>query len=137
MSTRKILLAYAGIMAAWTLAWMLKARLDPRIAWLASDAGGFAYWTAAKTLLWLAPAWWLIPRTGRSIVGVVNPAQWRRWLTWGGAIGLLIALSGLIPHALQGKVSIFALGLLFGYAAERGRSACGGMVAHFLNNLAA
>ena len=49
------------------------------------------------------PAWWLIRRTGRSIVGVVNPAQWRRWLTWGGGIGLLIALSGLIPHALQGK----------------------------------
>ena len=42
-----------------------------------------------------------------------------------------------LTKPVGGALSIFALGLLFGYAAERGRSACGGMVAHFLNNLAA
>ncbi len=35
-----------------------------------------------------------------------------------------------------GALSIFLLGLAFGYATHRGRSVAAGMLAHFLNNLA-
>lgn len=37
---------------------------------------------------------------------------------------------------LDGAVSIFLIGLLCGYAVNRGNSVLGGVIVHFLNNLA-
>ena len=34
---------------------------------------------------------------------ILNLANWRKWLTWGGGLGLLIALTGIIPNYLQGN----------------------------------
>ena len=40
-----------------------------------------------------------------------------------------------LTRPIGGALSIFLLGLAFGYATHRGRSVVAGMLAHFLNNL--
>jgi membrane protease YdiL (CAAX protease family) len=204
---------YAVLMAAWIAAWILKVSLDPRAAWLTSDLGGLLYWTAAKIAIWILPAVWLVRASGRTLGQVFNVQRWKRWLAWGGGIGVAIALTGWLPKAAAGQplfgsaigfplvnsffvaplfeeflirgamlgtlqqsmpfwranliaalmflglhlpgwyfmgslaanmarpigggLSIFLLGLAFGYAAYRGQSVLGGSVAHLLNNFAA
>lgn len=206
------LIAYGLLMGAWVLAWMLKVRVDAHLPWLAGSAGSFVYWTTAKVLVWILPALWLIRLSGRTLKEVFNFANWRAWLAWGGGIGALIALAGLVPSYLSGgpllpaalsfallnvlviapvfeeflargailgnleqgyafwtanvaaslmfvgmhlpgwyfmgslaenlgrplggAVSIFVLGLAFGYAVHKSRSVMGGVLAHALNNLA-
>jgi hypothetical protein len=41
-----------------------------------------------------------------------------------------------LVQPVGGALSIFLLGLAFGFATHRGRSVAAGMLAHFLNNLA-
>jgi membrane protease YdiL (CAAX protease family) len=204
---------YGSLMAAWIAAWLLKVSLDPRAPGLATDLGGFLYWTTAKAIIWILPAVWLIRASGRTVREVFNVPRWRRWLAWGGGIGLAVALAGWLPKAAAGQplfgsaigvpllnsfivaplfeeflirgamlgslqqvmpfwranliaalmflglhlpgwyfmgslaanmarpigggLSIFLLGLAFGYAAYRGQSVLGGSLAHLLNNFAA
>jgi membrane protease YdiL (CAAX protease family) len=205
-------LAYAVLMSVWIGAWISKTNvLDQEFTWLTTSLGSFVFWTVAKIFIWLLPAYWLIRQSGRTVKEVFNFPNWRRWLGWGGSIGLLIALTGFIPNFLSGQpifptelsiplfsilaiaplfeefllrgaifgnlqrgysmmvanaisaamfvglhipgwyfmgtllenmtkpvggaLSIFLLGLAFGYATYRGRSFMGGAVAHFLNNL--
>jgi uncharacterized protein len=94
---------YGTLMAAWTLAWLVKVNLDPQNGWLAAGAGSFTYWTIAKILIWILPAIVLIRLSGRSVRQVVNLSNWRKWLKWGGGIGLLIALTGFIPKYVSGQ----------------------------------
>jgi membrane protease YdiL (CAAX protease family) len=206
------LIVYGLLTTGWTLAWMLKQHLDAEQGWLATGSGSFLYWTAAKLLLWILPALWLIRQSGRGPGEVLNLTNWRGWLAWGGGIGILIALSAIVPNYLSGRpllaaefslplvnalaiapvfeeflmrgailgnlekacefwianvasalmflglhlpgwyfmgslaanfssptggaLSIFVLGLAFGFAVRRSRSVMGGVLAHFLNNLA-
>jgi uncharacterized protein len=211
---RQTYVTFAALWAAWTLTWALKALvLDARLGWPTTSLGGFVFWCAAKVLLWVLPALFLVGLSGRTLREVFNVGNWRGWLAWGGGVGFLIAITGFVPHALQGKpllptafsipllnvltvapmleeflirgavfgnllrghslrtanavsallfvllhmpgwyfmgnlaenmtrpvggaFSILVLGLLFGYAAYRGKSVAGAMIAHFLNNLAA
>jgi CAAX protease family protein len=203
---------YALLMLAWIAAWLIKLRLDARVPWLATDAGGVVFWTLAKLLIWIAPAVWLIHASGRGVGEVLNVRCWRAAVAWGGGIGLAIALTGFVPKWLQGRpllpatfssplvnsfivaplfeeflmrgailgnleqarsfwtanvlsalmfvglhlpgwyfagvlraqltrpvggaLSIFVLGLAFGYAVRRSRSVLAGSLAHVLNNLA-
>lgn len=210
---RLTLIVYCGIMVAWTAVWLLKfSILDEAFPWLATSAGSFTWWTTAKVLIWILPALWLIRRSGRTLGEVIHPANWKRALIWGGGIGVMIALTGIIAAYLEGRpflpqsfslplfnilfiapvfeellargalmgtlqrgtsfwianilsavmfvgmhvpgwyflgtltenvtqavsggFSIFLLGLAFGYAVHKSRSVLGGMIAHFLNNLA-
>jgi membrane protease YdiL (CAAX protease family) len=96
-------LTFAAIMIAWIAAWMAKVHLDNNVSWLATSAGGFVYWTSAKLLFWVLPAYWLIRRGGRNLKLVFNVNNARSWLLWGGGIGLLIALTGWIPKWLIGE----------------------------------
>lgn len=200
-------------MLAWTVVWTLKVVvIDESFLWLTTSAGSFLWWTIAKMLMWILPAMRLLRRSGRTLKETFNVENWKGVLAWGGGIGLVIALTGLIPAYLNGKpllpttwsiplfsilfiaptfeeflargallgnlqeglsfwmanvisslmfvgmhmpgwyfmgtlagnmtrpvggaFSIFLLGLGFGYAVHRGRSVMGGMLAHFLNNLA-
>ncbi len=203
---------YGLLMAVWIAAWLLKVSLDPAAPWFATSLGGFVYWTAAKIVIWILPAVWLIRASGRTVAVVFNVSKWKRYLAWGGGIGLVIGLTAWAPKlaaghplfgsapslglanalvvaplfeeflirgammgALQlqmpfwranliaalmflglhlpgwyfmgslganlampigGALSIFLLGLAFGYAAHRGGSVLAASVAHFLNNLA-
>ena len=205
-------IAYGLLIAAWILAWILKVNLDTKIIWLATSAGGFAYWTTAKILVWILPAVWLIRLSSRSLGEIFHLSNWRQWLVWGTGIGFLVALTGFIPRLLEGAsvlptelsyplvnvlviapvfeeflmrgallgnlcqgysfstantlaslmfvglhlpgwyfmgslvdnltkpiggaLSIFILGLLFGYVARKSESVVGAMIAHSLNNLA-
>ncbi len=204
--------AYILLISAWIAAWLLKIRLDPNIAWLATSAGAFVYWTTAKLVLWILPALWLLRISDRRLREVFQFSHWRSWLAWGAGIGFLIALTGFVPKYLRGAlllptelsfplgnvlviapvfeeflmrgailgnlrqgysfatanivsallfvglhlpgwyfmgtlrenmakpvggaVSIFILGLLFGYAARKSNSVIAAMLAHGLNNLA-
>ncbi|MCB9641497.1 MAG: CPBP family intramembrane metalloprotease [Myxococcales bacterium] len=199
------------LMLAWTGAWLLKLHIDHAYGKLES-AQTFLFWTSAKLLVWLVPAWWLFRRSGRNLKQMLGLQRIRSWLAWGGGIGLLIASTALVPKWLSGKpllpqhlsyallnalliaplfeeflcrgvlleemqqrytfwianiltaifflilhipgwyfmgrlykmfsiplggaFSIFLLGLCFGYATHRSRSLMGGILAHFLNNLA-
>ncbi len=210
--TKPTYVAYGLLILVWILAWILKIRLDPHIAWLATSAGSFTYWTLAKLFVWILPALWLIQLSNRSVPEVFHFSNWRKSLAWGGGTGLLIALTGFIPSYLRGApllptqlsfalvnvlvvapifeefllrgailgnlqrehsfltansissllfvglhlpgwyfmgslvenatkpvggaLSIFILGLLFGYAMRKSNSAIAAMLAHLLNNLA-
>ena len=96
-------LAFAAIMAAWIGAWLLKINLEQDLSWLTAGLGSFVYWTAAKLIIWIVPAVWLLRKAGRSFREVFGFANWPAWAAWGGGIGLLIALTGIIPNLLQGK----------------------------------
>lgn len=61
------------------------------------------YWTTAKIILWIIPSLWLLRISGRTVREVLNLANWRSWLGWGGGLGLLIALTGIIPNYLSGS----------------------------------
>jgi membrane protease YdiL (CAAX protease family) len=202
---------YAAIILVWILAWLVRVFILDKQGFLTSSSEQFFYWTVAKFFIWILPAFWLITLSGRGFADVFNLANWKSWLAWGGGIGLLIALTALVPNYLAGKpllptefsfplmnvlvisplfeeffmrgailenlkkgytfwaanvisalmflglhlpgwyfmgtlvenlkqpvggaVSIFLLGLAFGYAAHRSRSVMGGILAHFLNNL--
>ena len=212
-NVRQTYITFAMLMLAWILAWTLKVSvLDSRFTWLTTGPGAFAFWSVAKVVIWILPALWLIRASGRSVRNVLNLANWRSALAWGLAIGLVIALTDVVPRALQGHslltlspmpgvlnalivapifeefllrgavfgnlvrahslrnanvatsllfvslhlpgwyfmghvekltaplggaFSIFVLGLAFGYATYRSQSVVAGMVAHFVNNLAA
>ncbi len=96
-------LAFATIIAVWIAAWIAKVQLDVSVPWMATSVGGFVYWTTAKLLFWVLPAYWLIRLEGRDLKQVLNIANLKGWLFWGGGVGLLIALSGWIPKILAGK----------------------------------
>ncbi len=209
---RSTWLTFVVIIISWIAAWVVKVQLEASVPWLVTDAGGFVYWTSAKLLLWVLPAYWLIRLGGRDLKQVFNVANVKGWLLWGGGVGLLIALTGWIPKFRVGKplfklqssyallnvvliapffeefllrgavlgnlqrshsfwsanlatsicfvvlhlpgwffmgtlpenmtkpvygaLSIFLVGLLFGYALKRSHSLLGSILAHMLNNLA-
>jgi hypothetical protein len=86
-----------AVYVAWTGAWLLYLR----IPWAATQAGGFAYWTAMKLLLWIAPALVLIRISGRSLRDVLGLSRWRHAILWGGGVGLLLALISMTTKAVQ------------------------------------
>jgi hypothetical protein len=99
-------------MIAWTLAWMLKYFvLDSKIARFTTSPGSFVWWTSAKTLIWIVPAVWLIRVSGRTVREVLT-------------------------RPVGGALSIFLLGLAFGYVVRNSDSVLAGILAHALNNLA-
>lgn len=96
-------LVFVTVIVLWTAAWLAKINLDVSFAWLTTGQGGFMYWTTAKIILWIIPSLWLLRISGRTVREVLNLANWRSWLGWGGGLGLLIALTGIIPNYLSGS----------------------------------
>lgn len=209
----RTLLGFAVLMLAWSSAWLCKNVLHAQFSWLGSETGSAVFWLTAKLLLWILPACWFVWSSGRRLAEVANPAAWRRWVLWGGVVGIAIAITGIISKAQRGAallpegfdygtmnalvisplfeeflirgallgnlipafgfaranfisagcfvvlhlpgwfmmgllasnlsrpvggaLSIFVLGLCFGWATRKGGSFLGGSVAHFLNNLSA
>ena len=207
---RSTLFAFAVMMIAWSLVWMLKSYLDENQVWLKSEFATAIYWLVAKLALWIVPAFLLIEMSGRNFASVINLSEWRRWLFWGTMFGLLIAITGMVPkmfacspllpkkidydtmnvlivaplfeefliraailgnlipalgfaranvvaaicfvvlhlpgwymmgslvekfsQPIGGALSLFVIGLCFGWATQRGRSFLGGSIAHFFNN---
>lgn len=93
----------AAIYVAWIGAWLLKGLLDRHTAWAATQAGGFAYWTTMKLLLWIVPALIFIHLSGRSLRDVLGLSRWRHAVLWGGGAGLLLALISVATKAVQHK----------------------------------
>lgn len=91
----------AAIYVAWIGAWLLKESLDKHTAWSMTQAGGFAYWTAMKLLLWIVPAFVLTRLSSRSIRDVLGLSHWRRAVLWGGGAGLVLGLLSLATKAIQ------------------------------------
>jgi membrane protease YdiL (CAAX protease family) len=94
---------FAGICLAWTLTWILKEHLDANFSVLASASGSFVFWTTAKLILWILPAFWLVRVSERTLGETFNLGEWRRWLVWGAGTGIVVALTGLIPKYMAGK----------------------------------
>jgi len=58
-------------------------------------------WIGAWHLkIWLESSFSLLAAGWGSLF---NFGNWKGWLRWGGGVGLLIALTGIIPNYLQGK----------------------------------
>lgn len=94
---------FIALMIAWVEAWLLKNFLEESLTWLTTSGGSFLYWTVAKVVIWIIPALWFLKLSNRGIAEVLNLANWNAWLAWGGGIGLLIALTAIIPNYLQGN----------------------------------
>jgi len=92
-----------AIILAWIAAWYLKIYLDRSVAWTATSGGSFGYWTAAKLVLWILPALRLVRLSGRSLVEVCRLSNWRAGLYWGGGLGLLLGLMGVVSNYWQGE----------------------------------
>lgn len=97
-------IVFAALILAWIGAWLLKLSVEQTFAWLQDGLGSFLYWTAAKFVIWIIPALWLITSSNRSIMEVINFKNWEAWLGWGGGIGILIGITGIIPKYLQGQL---------------------------------
>ncbi|NMB02569.1 MAG: CPBP family intramembrane metalloprotease [Firmicutes bacterium] len=96
-------LIFISIMVAWFGAWLLKIQLERGLTWLTTSRGSFAFWTVTKLILWIIPALYLLQISQRSVWELFNFANWISWLKWGGGLGLLIALTALVPNYLQGN----------------------------------
>ena len=103
MQPKNVYAVFLAIIIVWIGAWILKVNLEPAVSWLTAGWGSFIYWTAAKLLIWILPALWLLKRAGTSLFSLLNLSNWKEWLKWGGGIGLVIALTGIIPNYLQGR----------------------------------
>jgi len=90
------------ITVAWVGAWFLKVLLQESLVSLTTSSGSFLYWTIAKIIIWILPAWRLLRLSGRTPWQAMNLSNWKSWLVWGGGLGFLIALTGIIPKHLQG-----------------------------------
>lgn len=123
--SRRTLHAFAGVLLAWTITWLAKVRLiDGLMPWLTTDAGGFAFCTLAKAIIWIAPAVMLVRLSGRSVRDVLSVRRPISWLTWGAGCGLALALTAVVPRWLTGQTLVTV------------HPSFGGVVAHALNNLA-
>ena len=91
------------IIITWIGAWHLKIWLESSFSLLAAGWGSFLYWTTAKVLIWILPALRLLRNSNTRLGSLFNFGNWKGWLRWGGGVGLLIALTGIIPNYLQGK----------------------------------
>ncbi|NLM25827.1 MAG: CPBP family intramembrane metalloprotease [Firmicutes bacterium] len=96
-------LTFALLIIVWIGAWLLKLDAEEYLLWLKSSGGSFVYWLIAKILIWIIPAMFLLKISKRDLNVVFNLSNWRSWLGWGGGIGLLIALTGIIPNYVQNK----------------------------------
>jgi uncharacterized protein len=106
-------ITFALLMGAWIIAWLLKLQLD-QISGGGTSLGSFIYWTSAKVLIWILPAFWLIKLSGRSLGQIFNITNYRGWLLWGGGIGLAIALISFVSNYLNNKP--FLLSITFSFA---------------------
>lgn len=105
-SSRNVTWAFclvASVYVAWIGAWLLKRLLDPHSPWIAAQAGGFAYWTAMKILLWILPSLLLIRLSGRSLRDVVGVSRLRSAVLWGGLTGLTLGLISMATKAAMHK----------------------------------
>lgn len=93
---------FYAIIAVWIGAWILKIQLGTGIPWLDTSQGGFVYWSIAKVIIWIIPALWLLKMSGRTIRTTLNLSNWKSWLGWGSGLGMLIAVTGIVPNYLLG-----------------------------------
>ena len=92
----------ATLYLAWYGAWLVERGLEPRLPWLTSSGGQFAYWTLMKLLLWVMPALVLIRISGKNIREVIGIRRWRSIMVWGGGAGLLIGASDILQRYFTG-----------------------------------
>jgi len=98
----KTLTVFLFLMVVWSGVWLVKDMLDRRFHELTSGRGAALFWLAAKVIVWILPACWLIHISGRSIRDVANLSAWRSWTCWGTGIGLLISATAIIPKWIHG-----------------------------------
>jgi membrane protease YdiL (CAAX protease family) len=96
-------LVFSAIIVFWTGVWIAKSSLERSCGWLATSQGAFLYWLTAKIILWIIPELWLLRISERTVRDTLNLANWKGWLAWGGGLGVLIALTGIVPNYLQGN----------------------------------
>ena len=94
-SVRSALVYVAWLLAAWTAAWLVFGWGQLHAPWLATDPGSFADWTTWKVMVWLAPALWLLSRSGR-LSERLGFTRLGATLAWGLGVGLLLALLNLV-----------------------------------------
>jgi len=111
---RRTLAFVALLHIAWIGAWILLRTLEPRIGWIATDAGRFGYWQVMKLLLWVLPAVALIRTSGRGLRDVIGLNRVRSILLWGGGAGLVFVVSALITRA-AGNKPLFLPGLTWAF----------------------
>ena len=78
-STRVVKWTYLTFMiliGIWIVAWVLKRQLD-RVTGSGTSTGSFIYWTSAKLVIWILPAWWLIRLSGRRLKQVFNISNYQ------------------------------------------------------------
>jgi membrane protease YdiL (CAAX protease family) len=97
---RRTLYAFAIMMLAWSIVWVAKRYLDAKLVWLNNDSASTIFWLVAKIAVWIVPAVMLLRLSGRDFASQVNLIEWRHWVSWGTAIGLIIAMTGIVPKLL-------------------------------------
>ena len=98
-------IAYATfvlIIAMWIVAWLIELQLESH-GHINTALARFVYWTTAKGLLWLLPAYYLIKRSGRNLRQVWRVSPYKSWLVWGGGVGLVIVVIDWLPRGIQGQ----------------------------------
>ena len=92
---------------AWIGAWLLERTLEPRIVWLTTPGGHFAYWLVMKLLLWVLPALALIHLSGDRFREVMGFERWRAIVVWGAGVGLALGAMTLLAKTL-GHQALFS-----------------------------
>ena len=88
---------------AWLLAWLLEQYLEHGVEILSTRESRFAYWTAAKLLLWVFPAVLIMHASGRTLREAMAFDRVRAILLWGGLIGVALGLTAFPGKMLAGR----------------------------------
>lgn len=98
--SRITVVTYLGIIGVWVIAWMTKTSLLSNIPWFETPVGDFLYWTTAKVLIWILPAFWLLRVSKRTVRELYALKSIKKSLIWGGGIGIVIVIFDLISKYL-------------------------------------
>jgi membrane protease YdiL (CAAX protease family) len=103
---------FIWLMLAWTGAWLMLRALSPQLPLLATPEGAFGYWTLMKLIVWVAPALWLISKSGRSFAEAIGFTRIGPMLAWGFGIGAVLGVLNLAVKDFEFALPVFSTGLL-------------------------
>jgi len=96
---------FAVALAGWTGAWLLNLALTARYDAFGNEWIGLGYWTAARLVVWIAPAVWLLRHIGVRVGEAFKVVSWRKTLAWGGGLGGAFMVVSLAVRIATGNWS--------------------------------
>ncbi|MBS1792506.1 MAG: CPBP family intramembrane metalloprotease [Acidobacteria bacterium] len=112
-SLRPVVVFLVFLFAGWIAAWLVKNFLDAHHEQFKDEGLTFAYWLAAKLLIWVAPAIYFLKKRGNRFGELFAADRLRGSLLFGGAIAAVIVVINLVSKTFIFDKPLFSYDSLF------------------------